>query len=67
MVGAHRGPLIDRAVSACGIYTLGMFGARGCRLRPAHRARGVLFVPFFETLGMKHVFTRRLAGFTLVE
>jgi len=67
MVGAHHGPLIDRAFRARRLNTLGVFGGRRYGLRPAHRARGLQFVPFFETLGVKHVVTRRLAGFALVE
>jgi len=67
MVGAHNGPLVDRALCACRIYTLGIFGAGRLGLLPAHRAGSVVFVPSFETPGMKHVVTRRLEGFALVE
>ena len=67
MVSTHHGPLIDRAFRARRLNTLGMFGGRRYGLRPAHRARGLQFVPFFETLGVKHVVTRRLAGLALVE
>ena len=67
MVGTHHGPLIDRAIRTRRLNTLGMFGGGRYGLRSAHRARSLQFVPFFETLGVKHVVTRRLAGFALVE
>jgi hypothetical protein len=67
MVGAHNGPLVDWALCACRIYTLGIFGAGRLGLLPAHRARCVVFVPSFETPSMKHVVTRRLESFALVE
>jgi hypothetical protein len=67
MVFTHNGPFIDRALCACWIYTLGIFGAGRLGLLPTHRTRCVIFVPLFDTPGMKHVVTRRLEGFALVE
>jgi hypothetical protein len=67
VMSTHHGPLIDRALSARWIYTLGIFGTGRLGLLPTHRARRVVFVPPFETPGVKHVVARRLEGFALVE